>query len=499
MYECPNCGGNLKFSIEDQLMKCDYCQTTCDPYSLKKEKDAEEAFAFEATIFTCPQCGGEILSTDNSAAEFCSFCGASTILSSRLSNEKRPVRIIPFQMTEDACKKAYLSRMRRALFAPKELKQEKALNQFRGIYIPFYTYHVIQKGNAQLKGTKQYRKGDYDYTDHYRLTGDIDASYSNLSFDASSTLDDTISRQIAPYQPCDEKQFTPAFLSGFYADISDIGEDVYIEDAKQIANNASMKKIREMKPFKGLHPDPGITPSSQSTSLCTKTKRPEALMYPVWFMSYRHKDRVAYATINGQTGKISADIPIDPLKYLISTLLLAVLLFFLLNPVLTLTPTGLLVLSAFLSAATFILFWLETRKIYRRDTRLDDKGYQDLTRRQAKEKTKKKAPKKASFTYYNHSLPVKKEIPLTMTLGEFWTYSKTPVFGRQLPGFLGSVFALVIAIIVLLVDPVSDIWYYGGCFLTFLCTLTTMAAILLKFNTLATRPLPQFTRKGDDK
>ena len=37
MYECPNCGGNLKFSIEDQLMKCDYCQTTFDPYSLKKE------------------------------------------------------------------------------------------------------------------------------------------------------------------------------------------------------------------------------------------------------------------------------------------------------------------------------------------------------------------------------------------------------------------------------------------------------------------------------
>lgn len=482
MYECPNCGGNLKFSIEDQLMKCDYCQTTFDPYSLKKENDAEEIFAFEATIFTCPQCGGEILSTDNSAAEFCSFCGASTILSGRLSNEKRPVRIIPFKITEASCKKAYLGRMRRALFAPKELKQEKALNQFRGIYIPYYCYHVVQKGAAQLKGKKQYRKGSYDYTDHYRLTGDIDASYSHLSFDASATLDDTISRQIAPYQPCDEKQFTPAFLSGFYADISDIGEDVYIEDAKQIANTASMKKIREMKPFKGLHPDPGITLSSQNTSLCTKTKRPEALMYPVWFMSYRHKDRVAYATINGQTGKISADIPIDPVKYLISTLLLAVLLFLLLNPVLILTPTGLLILSALLSVVTFILFWLETRKIYRRETRLDDKGYQELAARQMKKKSKKKT-KKATFT---------------MTFGEFWTYSKAPLFGTQLPGFLGSLFALVIAIIVLMIDPVSDIWYYGGCFLTFLCTLFTMAAILLKYNTLTTRPLPQFARKGDD-
>ncbi len=33
MYECPNCGGNLKFDISSQLLKYDYCQTTKDPYS----------------------------------------------------------------------------------------------------------------------------------------------------------------------------------------------------------------------------------------------------------------------------------------------------------------------------------------------------------------------------------------------------------------------------------------------------------------------------------
>ena len=85
-----------------------------------------------------------------------------------------------------------------------------------------------------------------------------------------------------------------------------------------------------------------------------------------------------------------------------------------------------------------------------------------------------------------------------MTFGEFWTYSKAPLFGPQRPRFLRSLFALVNAIMVLMIYPVSDIWYYGGCFLTFLCTLFTMAAILLKYNTLATRPLPQFARKGDD-
>ena len=42
MYECPNCGSNLKFDIPSQLLKCDYCQTTQDPYDITKAQDAEE-------------------------------------------------------------------------------------------------------------------------------------------------------------------------------------------------------------------------------------------------------------------------------------------------------------------------------------------------------------------------------------------------------------------------------------------------------------------------
>lgn len=55
----------------------------------------------------CPNCGGEILSTDNTAANFCSFCGASTILTSRVSKQQRPGYIIPFSKTKEDCKQAY--------------------------------------------------------------------------------------------------------------------------------------------------------------------------------------------------------------------------------------------------------------------------------------------------------------------------------------------------------------------------------------------------------
>ena len=175
MYECPNCGGNLKFDIPTQQLACAYCGTQLDPYAIQKETDAAEQNYFETTVYTCPQCAGEIISMDNEAASFCSFCGASTILSSRISKEKRPRFIIPFKKTKEDCKQAYAKKMRSAFFVPKELKNPEYIDGFRGIYMPYWTYQMTQKDSVILKGKKSYRKGDYIITDHYDLSGDLDA------------------------------------------------------------------------------------------------------------------------------------------------------------------------------------------------------------------------------------------------------------------------------------------------------------------------------------
>ena len=213
MLSCPNCGGNLKFDIPSQQLSCEHCHTLFDPYDFDgKTSDAEESKTFdgdyEVTIFTCPQCGGEILSTDNAAAGFCSFCGASTILYSRISHEKRPNYIIPFQKTKEQCKEAYARRMKHSIFAPKELRDPSYIDSFRGIYMPYWAFYISQKGSLSLDGKKTSRRGDYIITDHYALTGDLDAYYKGLSYDASSSFDDNISEELAPYNLKGMKAFT---------------------------------------------------------------------------------------------------------------------------------------------------------------------------------------------------------------------------------------------------------------------------------------------------
>ena len=141
MYNCPNCSGNLGFDIASQKLMCDYCKTQLDPYEYQKTQDAGESDMFGVTVFTCPQCGGEIMTTNVTAAGFCTYCGASTILDSRMSSEKRPTHIIPFTHTKEDCRKSYSSLVRKALFAPRELRDPEFLDRFRGIYIPYWVYN----------------------------------------------------------------------------------------------------------------------------------------------------------------------------------------------------------------------------------------------------------------------------------------------------------------------------------------------------------------------
>lgn len=128
MYECPNCGGNLKYSISKEMLLCNHCDTTINPYDITKEEDAEESTEYDVTVFTCPQCGGEILSMDETAATFCSFCGSSTILNSRLSKERRPVKIVPFCKTKTMCKNAYMKLVKKFPFIPADAKDEQCID-----------------------------------------------------------------------------------------------------------------------------------------------------------------------------------------------------------------------------------------------------------------------------------------------------------------------------------------------------------------------------------
>lgn len=534
MFQCPGCGGNLIFDIPSQQLGCEYCGTKYDPYAFEnKQSDAIEGKGFEedyeVTIFTCPQCGGEILSTDNAAAGFCSFCGASTILYSRISKEHRPNYIIPFKKTKEDCKQAYANLMKKAIFAPNEFKNPKNIDSFRGIYMPYWAFYVTQKGPLRLHGTKSHRRGDYIITDHYSMEGNLDAYCKGISYDASSSFSDNISECLAPFDVKGMKAFTPAFLSGFYADTADVAPDTYQPQAEQMAFDEAMNQIIKIPAFAGYTIDTAHNGNYRPSLLNTRTEKVDQSMFPVWFMSYRNGDRVAYATVNGQTGKVVSDLPVDIKKYLLGSLALAVPIFIILNIFLTIVPSTLMLVCAIIALICALISTIEIKAIVKKESDSDDRGVLSIKdpqrlaqmNSQIVSKAKKKnSGGKAAFSVvlivYAFSIM---GIAFISILSEFMTSSLLwivllivgiviAVIGiknidkvpkkRGLLGLICALCAVGLGAVIKLFNPASDLIYYGVSMISLVGVFFTLKEVIDEHNILSTRKLPQFNKEGGD-
>ena len=528
MYNCPNCSGNLSFDIASQTLKCEYCDTHLDPYEYQKSQDAEERKDFGVTVFTCPQCGGEIMTTNVTAAGFCTYCGASTILDSRIRTEKCPKHIIPFSKTKEDCKKEYSRLVKKAVFAPNQFRDPEYLERMRGIYMPYWVYNYRLNGTVRLEGEKTYRRGDYVITDHYMLSGEVDAGYNGITFDASSSFDDTVAAAIAPFKAEKFKPFTPSILCGFYADAPDVESSAYKDTLREILYDDSMARLSGVPEFtrNGLKM-PDYSKNTLSGIGLDVNEHPAACAYlPVWFLTCRKDDRVAYAVMNGDTGKITADLPVDEKKYLIGSLLLTVPLFALLAFLLTLTGKAVLLASSALALFSLVLYMVGVSGISDRESHVFDIGFSSLRRGKLSEAPNEGAAggikdHLQTFLIIAASVmisfnPLYKLISGQGAVNIYIVYGVISLIVLTVLSFLirnmagtagarksivihtiGSCLSVLAAAAILEWNPVSDILYYSGSILAAIGICITFIGIIRKYNILATRPLPTFyDRKG---
>ena len=345
-----------------------------DPKEWQRTDGLAQETESEFTFFVCPQCGGSVYSTDNSINGFCSYCGSNVILQSRIEKMRPPRSLAPFRITKETCKLRYLDFVKKAVFVPDEIKQAEYLDNFRGIYMPYWGYDTRITGYLSLNGIKTIREGGRVYGKNYKCRGWLDAQYQGIFYDASSAFDDHFSWQIAPFDSHSLIDFNPAYLSGFYADMGDVGYRVYEDNVLKMSENKVFESVQLHKAF------PSTTFSEDQLELFRPAMDVQinaiyTSLFPVWFLSHKVKDRVSYAVVNGQTGRVAADLPVDRKKFLISSVLMAIPLFILLCFTILMKPAPLLIASETFALISIALLMNMVKKITIRDFRLDDKGY----------------------------------------------------------------------------------------------------------------------------
>ncbi len=547
--KCPSCGGGIKFDPARQKLCCDYCgseYTTAEYDALVAAETGvntgtsqegsgtlsgtaveaavvSEDEGFDSIKYTCPNCGGSILSYDNTAATFCSYCGSQTILEGRMVKERKPDRIIPFILSKEQCEEKYKSTIARALFAPSDFRKDTTVERFRGIYMPYWVYNLnVNDKEVVVKGSKSHRSGDYIYTKHYNLVSRVNAHYDGISFDAASTFSDNLSEAIAPYDYKESVDFVPTYLSGFYADSADVDDSVYAEEAQAVITADLTNTIIRNKTYRSYSVS---NTKSVQNAIGVSQQKAKTAFFPVWFLSTKVGNRISYAVVNGQTGKVAADIPIDFAKYIAISLGLAAPIFVLLSFVfnLTITPGTLLFISIILAIVSMIISGSQLAAIYRREHNLDDKGLESVQPVTGADVIKAKVETKAYedvgktifwiivvllaiFTGWGAIIAVAIGSALLKGKGDQPKLKvekkkvkvKVP-FADKAPSFIKLIAGIVGGIAVFIVAPAQDIYYYGGVAITIIMTILTYFDIAKQHNMLTTRKLPQFEKRGGDE
>ena len=86
------------------------------------------------------------------------------------------------------------------------------------------------------------------------------------------------------------------------------------------------------------------------------------------------------------------------------------------------------------------------------------------------------------------------------SIKSFTRFDKLPGH-KGLFGLIFNLISLILGSLVVFIQPVSDWWYYGAAFILVASVLVTLTDVILAFNVLSTRKLPQFATHtgGDDR
>ena len=346
MYSCPGCGSQMLFDIPGQQLKCGRCDRTMSIEEADEKEAREAGSSFAVDVLTCPTCGAEIRAVNTAAASFCSYCGSSVMLEKQEGAEfVPPETVIPFQITREQCFEKFRDMLKGSFCADHRLKREITADSFRGIYVPYHTYSGSVEGSATVEGSET--KGDTSY--YYKTEIHLNHHYTGIMHDASREMPDSISEAISISRDARDlvRPFSPAYLSGFYADVSDTDPDYYIPYARSETIRKGLEDTLPALKDDSCH----YSTSETEKALMPKTKAEYTgdTMLPVWFMSMKSGNRVLYAVQNAVTGEMWADIPMDITRFALVTLAIAAVLFLVFNSFLTLRPEMVMIAAMLLA------------------------------------------------------------------------------------------------------------------------------------------------------
>ena len=326
-YKCPCCGGAITFDSTAQKMKCPYCDTEFEMETLKNydselRNEQSDDMQWESAAgsewqqgeteglrsYVCKSCGGEIVGDANTAATSCPFCGNPVVMMGQLSGSLKPDYVIPFKLDKKAAKAALQKHYSGKRLLPKVFKDQNHIDEVKGIYVPFWLFDADAEANIRYRATRvrAWSDSNYNYTEtsFFSVARGGSIGFEKVPVDGSAKIADDLMESIEPFVFSEAVDFQTAYLAGYLADKYDVDAEQSIGRANERIKQSTADAFAAT-----VHGYTTVMPESVSVRL--QNGQAKYALYPVWLLNTTWNGQKYTFAMNGQTGKLVGDLPMD--------------------------------------------------------------------------------------------------------------------------------------------------------------------------------------------
>lgn len=330
-YKCPCCGGAIAFDSTLQKMKCPYCDTefemeTLAGYDRALKQDQVDDMRWEETAgrqwqdgeagslrsYVCRSCGGEITCDENTAASSCPFCGNPVVMMGRLEGAWKPDYVIPFQLDKKAAKQALQNLYAGKRLLPKTFKDRNHIDEVKGLYVPFWLFDAGADVSMRYRATKTRAWSDnrYYYTqiDYFDVSRGGNMQFHRVPVDGSKKMPDDLMESLEPFDFSKAVDFQTAYLAGYLADKYDV-------DSKESIGRANERIRKSAQAAFDATVAGYSTVKKEAGSIQLHNGKVSYALFPVWLLHTTWNGQNYLFAMNGQSGKIAGDLPLDKAAY----------------------------------------------------------------------------------------------------------------------------------------------------------------------------------------
>jgi hypothetical protein len=279
----------------------------------------------------CTKCGATTTFDPGISASRCAFCATPAVVEAPASSDHvRPAGLLPFQVDRNAAAQRFRSWVSGLWFRPNDLKEESAVTEMQGVYVPFWTFDALthnrwsaEAGYTYVVQVESIVNGRRVMQPQTRIrwepaSGFLEKAFDDVPVPASKGLPPGLSRGIEPFPTGGLVPYDPQYLSGFLAE----EYAVDLPDAVVVAKERMTREIYAACSGQV----PGDTQRNLQVATAWSGLACKNALLPLWISAYEYGGKPFRFLVNGVTGKVDGNAPFSAAKIALAILAVLALL-----------------------------------------------------------------------------------------------------------------------------------------------------------------------------